>query len=227
MMRVAADLHIHTALSPCASPDMTPPAIAAQAARRRLGMIAVCDHNSAGNVPAVRAAAAAVPDGPFVVPGMEITTREEAHVLGLFPTPDGCAAAAAEVAATMAEGLPARLSSAVATGLSLGATVDLIHRHGGLAIAAHVDRRTFSVPGQLGFLPADVPFDAIEISSAGVRRGRAPDFAALGLPLVSSSDAHFPEDIGTGVTILDVEGPGFDELVLALRGRQGRRCGLA
>jgi hypothetical protein len=83
------------------------------------------------------------------------------------------------------------------------------------------------VPGQLGFLPADVPFDAIEISSAGVRRGRAPDFAALGLPLVSSSDAHFPEDIGTGVTILDVEGPGFDELVLALRGRQGRRCGLA
>ena len=60
MMRLAADMHIHTVLSPCASRDMTPPAIVREAARKGMAVIAVCDHNSAGNVEAVAAAAAAI-----------------------------------------------------------------------------------------------------------------------------------------------------------------------
>jgi len=258
MMRLAADLHIHTVLSPCASREMTPPAIAREAARRELDVIAVCDHNSTGNVGAVREAAAAIAGGPAVIPGIEITTLEEVHVLGYFPD-DG---AAAEVGHAVTSSLPAwrpvarrtsptggvpgprdpdqqlmdsqgrqtgieRQMLAAASRFSLSAAVELIHRYGGIAVAAHMDRRSFSVPGPLGFLPPDVPFDGLEISAAGVTRGRAAEFAVHQLPLVSSSDGHFLEDIGTGLTVLEVEAPVLCEISRALRGLEGRRCLIA
>ena len=220
MNRLAADMHIHTSLSPCASSEMTPHAIALEAARRGLAMIAVCDHNTAGNVRAVAAAAAMISGGPVVIAGMEITTVEEAHVLGWFRTPGDAIAAAGELKVD-----PALASAACQ--FSLTQTVDLIHRYGGLAVAAHVDRRSCSVPGQRGFVPPDVPFDGLEISAAGAARGRAADFAALGLPLVSSSDCHFLGDMGSGSTMLEVSEPSFDEIVMALRMVEGRGCAIA
>jgi len=213
-----ADLHVHTSASPCASAHMTARAITGEAVRRGLAMIAVCDHNTAAGVRAVMSAAGE--RGPSVIAGIEITTQEEAHVLGWFPSAEAAEAAAAELE------VDASLSSA-ATPCSLGETVGLIHRHGGLAVAAHVDRRSFSVPGQLGFIPTDVPFDALEVSAAGAARGRAAEFAGLGLPLTSSSDAHFPEDIGSGATRLDVSEPRFEELARALRRAEGRGCAIA
>jgi 3',5'-nucleoside bisphosphate phosphatase len=258
MMRLAADMHIHTVLSPCASREMTPAAIVREAVRKGLAVIAVCDHNSAGNVDAVTAAAAAIPGGPTVIAGIEITTGEEAHVLGFFPDPSAARAAGEEVTAGLPPWRPlaARTSVAAATGgqrepeqelvdaqgkltgiemrmlaaasrFTLSAAVDLIHRHGGLAVAAHVDRKSFSVPGQLGFLPPDVPFDGLEISAAGAARGRAADFLSQGVALLSSSDSHFLEDIGAGVTLFDVEAPVFPELRKALLGVEGRGCAIA
>lgn len=220
MTRIAADLHVHTSVSPCASSDMTPAAIVREAARRGLGLIAVCDHNTAAGTGPVMEAASAIHGGPAVIAGIEITTREEAHVLGWFASAEDAGAAAGELR------VDPTLSSA-ATDCTLSQTVELIHRHGGLAAAAHVDRRSFSVPGQLGFIPPDVPFDALEISAAGVERGRAAAFASHGLPLVSSSDCHFLEDLGTGCTLLDVEAPGFAELAKALGRREGRGCAIA
>jgi PHP family Zn ribbon phosphoesterase len=220
MPRLAADLHVHTVLSPCASREMTPSAVAREAARRGLAVIAVCDHNTAGNVRAVAEAAARIPDGPFVIPGIEITTAEEVHVLGWFRTPDDAYAVAD--ALDVDPGLPAAASRH-----TLSETVDLIHHHGGLAVAAHVDRRSFSVPGQLGFIPPDVPFDALEISSMGAVRGRAAGFASLGLPLVCSSDCHFLEDLGTGSTVLEVGETTFDEIARALTSAEGRGCAIA
>jgi PHP family Zn ribbon phosphoesterase len=199
---------------------MTPAGIVKEAARRGLGLIAVCDHNTAEAALPVMEAASAIEGGPAVIAGIEITTREEAHVLGWFPSAQEAGEAAGALQVDPA------LSSA-ATTHSLSEAVDLIHRHGGLAAAAHVDRRSFSVPGQLGFIPPDVPFDALEISAAGVRRGRAEAFASLGLPLVSSSDCHFLQDMGCGFTLLDVEEPAFSELARALGRREGRGCALA
>ena len=94
-------------------------------------------------------------------------------------------------------------------------------------MAAHVDRPHFSVTSQLGFLPPDIPFDGLEISAAGVSSGKAREFAAAGITLVSSSDAHSPNGLGTGITALEMEGPSFAELRLALRGQMGRRCLIA
>lgn len=239
-----ADLHLHTALSPCASREMTPRRIVREAMERGLDLIAVCDHNSAGNAGSVERAAGGRPE---VIAGMEITTREEVHVLGLFPGLQAALAAGAQVLAGLpvGPGRPRRAEEqllldehgvvlgreqrmlAAASSLSLTQALALIRAHGGLAVAAHLDRRAFSVLGQLGFLPEEAHFDALEISAAGVARGRATAFAGYGLPLLSSSDGHFPEDIGSACTVLEAEAPSFAELVLALRGEGGRRCGIA
>ena len=177
-----ADLHVHTALSPCADDEMTPPAIVAAALAEGLAMIAICDHNSARNVAAVQEAAGG---GLAVLAGMEITTAEECHVVGLFPDASAAEAAGAEVGATLgpiddgyetffgeqhvldadgAETARETIALATATPLDVDAVVDLVHRHGGLAVAAHIDRQSFGVIGQLGFFPAEAGFDAVEVS---------------------------------------------------------------
>ncbi len=177
-----ADLHVHTALSPCADGEMTPPAIVERALAEGLAMIAVCDHNSARNTAAVQAAAGA---RLAVLAGMEVTTAEECHVVGLFPDAGAAAAAGLEVGATLpctddgyeaffgeqlvldaggAEVAREDRALATATTLDVDAVVALIHRHGGLAVAAHIDRRSFGVIGQLGFFPDAAGFDAVEVS---------------------------------------------------------------
>lgn len=234
------DLHIHTALSPCADDQMTPPAIVDAALDAGLSMIAICDHNATGNVAAVQEAAA----GDLVVlPGMEITTVEEVHVLGIFPHNDCAHLAAAHVRATLPHVRPGdevRFGTqhlldargheigcethllACASTLSLDRAVLLIHRNHGLAIAAHVNRPAFGVMSQLGSFPREVDWDAIEVFST---RGVCPacaDFEVYELPLITSSDSHFLDDIGSSQTTLAMEAPTFTELSLALRGAGGR-----
>jgi hypothetical protein len=253
--RYLADLHIHTALSPCAAEEMTPPAIVRAARERGLAMIAVCDHNSAGNAGAVQEAAAG---RPAVIAGMEITTAEEVHVLGLFPDTETARRAGEQVRSTLPEkGGPARAGTpegavkariwgeqplldargrrvgvesrmlAVASGFTLAECVRLIHGHRGVAVAAHLDRPSFSVVSQLGFIPEGMDFDALEISAAGARRGQARELEARGFRLVSSSDSHFLEAVGCACARLEMRALTFVELAMALRGQEGRRCGVA
>jgi len=104
--------------------------------------------------------------------------------------------------------------------------VKLVHDHGGLAVAAHIDRRSFGVIGQLGLFPAGAGFDAVELSRH-VAPG-SPDeaeFAVHGLPIVHSSDAHYQSDIGAARTFVHCESPTFAELALALAGARGRSVG--
>jgi hypothetical protein len=299
MRLLRADLHIHTALSPCGADEMTPAAIVATAMARGLDMIAVCDHNSAGNVRAVQEAGEAA--GLVVLAGMELTSAEEVHIVGLFPDADHAEVAAARVrdllpeadpgyysffgdqpvlaadgcrvgteTAALAWATPLELSDAVrlihrADGLAIAAHIDrkafsifsqlgfvpvdagfdgleiskwlpvdsprlaeaaavgLIHDADGLAIAAHIDRKAFSVFSQLGFVPVDAGFDALEISKwLPADSPRLADITALGLALVGSSDGHFLEEIGQGLTELTAQAPTFEELALALRGTGGR-----
>jgi hypothetical protein len=241
-----ADLHVHTALSPCADEEMTPPAIVARALETGLAMIAVCDHNTGGNVGAVKRAAGT---RLAVIAGVELTSVEECHILGLFPGTAGAERAGAEATALLpgaddayaslfgeqllldAAGArvgvePAAL--AAATTLSVERVVDLVHRHDGVAIAAHIDRRSFGVVGQLGLFPRDAGFDGLELS----RHVRPDDpelerHAGLGLPMLHSSDSHFLHEIGAARTALRVAAPTFDELLLALRGADGRSLSVA
>jgi predicted metal-dependent phosphoesterase TrpH len=239
-----ADLHIHTVLSPCADREMLPSRVVAQALARGLSMVGICDHNSARNTEAVRRAAG---DSLRVIAGIEITTSEEVHLLGLFPRSAAAAKVSKQVRATLPpQGRPlswmgpqavvdsrdrfrdeetTMLSGA--SRFSLAMAIQIVHGAGGLAVAAHVDRPSFSVTSQLGFIPLGIGLDALEVSAAGVRSGAAARLATIGLPLISSSDSHCLDQIGEASTLFDLSAPTFTDLSLAFKGREGRSCHLA
>jgi hypothetical protein len=261
MTALLADLHIHTALSPCASRQMLPRNIVRTCLERGLTMIAICDHNSAANVAAVAEAAEREAGTTLkVVPGIEVTTREEVHILGMFPALR-CALAVSDcVLKSLPEGKTAEQPSnpvrsnpgggqwildaedrqtgtesrllTAASGYSLEEAVRLFRLYGGIAVAAHADRRAFSVPGQLGFFPETFRFSAAEISAAGVTRSRIgehpmEEFRRWGLPLISGSDSHCLDEIACSCTAFSVAEPCFAELVLAIQGIGSRRCQIA
>ena len=239
---ITADLHVHTCLSPCATLDMTPRKIVAQARRMKLDMIAITDHNTAENAGALMEAAADV--DLAVIPGLEITTAEEAHVLGLFPTLTAALAMQELVyahltpgendedlfglqvvasAADEVEGMCSRLLIG-ATDLDLEQLVAAIGDLGGLAIAAHVDRDSFSLISQLGFVPAGLDLAALGISrqlTLAEARQRFPEYAEH--TFLATSDAHDLDQLGTNPTQLLMAAPEFAELRLALAGQDGRR----
>ena len=78
------DLHIHSCLSPCGDDDMTPANIANMAMINGLDVIALTDHNTCKNCPAIMEEAQKI--SLTVIPGMELTTQEEVHVICLFPS---------------------------------------------------------------------------------------------------------------------------------------------
>jgi len=241
LMTVRADLHVHTALSPCGDDEMSPPAIVDAALAAGLDVIAVCDHNAAGNTGAVGEAAGS---RLTVISGIEITTAEEVHIVGLFPTSTGRRQRADEVRETLpvadddytrffgeqylmsADGTiygrePRAL--AMATSLSLDEAVGLIRAIGGLVIAAHIDRRPSASSRSSGFFPYEAGFDAVELSRHVPADSPTIDgYAAYGLPVVRSSDSHYLEDVGCVATEFGLAAPTFRELVLALKHREGR-----
>jgi 3',5'-nucleoside bisphosphate phosphatase len=234
------DFHVHTCLSPCADLDMYPRAVVSMSLARRLDVIAVCDHNSSENVQYVIKCAEGT--GLTVLAGMEITSSEEVHVLALFdrlenltPLQDlvyrhlpgkndedifGCQAIVNEH--DEVEGLSERLLIG-ATTLPLQQIVSDIRRFGGLAIAAHIDRESFGILGQLGFIPEDLALDALEISrrtGLSEARRRWPELALSAF--VKSSDSHIITDIGQGITRAFMEEATTAELRMAFGKKNGR-----
>jgi PHP family Zn ribbon phosphoesterase len=235
------DLHIHTCLSPCAELDMHPQALVARALEKNLDIIAVSDHNASANVPYVLAAAAG--KNIRIVPAMEITTREEVHLLALLENLSALRELQALIdrhlfgkndedrfgvqAVVNERGEVEDINTQLllgATDLSIDEIVAAIHRLEGLAIPAHIDRESFSVLGQLGFIDDNAHFDALEISGrTGLSRGRLRYPELDRYPFLTSSDAHFLRDIGTATSALLLEAPTFAEIRMALAGQNGRR----
>jgi len=234
------DLHMHSCLSPCADLEMSPRALVRKSVDKRLDIIAVCDHNASENVQYTVKAAQGT--NLIVLPGMEVTSSEEVHVLALFESQEsllklqdivyanlpgkndeeifGCQAIVNDL--DEVEGLNERLLIG-ATGIPLDQIVKRIHELGGLAIASHIDREGFSLLGQLGFIPIDLTLDAVEVSPrTGLKEARIrfPELAAY--PLVEFSDAHRLGDIGQGVTEIYLERGTLSELKMAFEKRNGR-----
>ena len=241
MKSAACDLHMHTCLSPCAEDEMAPEAIVETALERDLDVIAVCDHNSAENVGQVILAAAGAP--LLVIPGIEVTTEEEVHIVLLFPTAEQALKMQEIVYAQLdgkkndplrfgsqrvvdRHGRTLRLVEYMLTGrTSLKAVEAIKHARalGGMVIAAHVDRPIFSVATKFGCIPPEMDFDAVEVSP-NAHLGRAREFFPE-FPVVTSSDAHTLGEIGRVRTQLRIEGldfRGVREALLARRfGREG------
>jgi predicted metal-dependent phosphoesterase TrpH len=212
-------------------------AIVKQAKKLGLDMIGICDHNSAENVMAVMKAG--MREGLSVIAGMEITCREEAHILGLFEDERTLMQMQEVIYANLpgenseesfgpqtiidewdrVVGTNRRLLIG-ATTLAVEQVVEAIHERSGLVIASHVDRERFSLIGQLGFIPEGLSLDAVEVARPSAMQQQY-DF-----PVVTSSDAHFPEDIGTNCTYFTLEEPSVSEIRRALRHEMGRSFAL-
>ena len=234
------DLHIHTCLSPCAELDMHPAALVEKTIDAGLDVIAVCDHNASENVPYVIKAA----QGTHlkILPGMEITTSEEVHFLALFDSLSDLIALQHFVDLHLpgkndedrfgvqaivnehgeVEGLSDKLLIG-ATDVALNDLLTVVHHYHGLAIASHIDRESFSVLGQLGFIDDSILFDALEISYAPRIRQARERYADLKkYAFITSSDAHYLKDIGRATTKIMINEPTLSELKMAFSRENGR-----
>lgn len=241
MKRFKTDLHIHSCLSPCGDLDMSPRRIVEKSREAGLDIIALCDHNSAENVRSTVRMGEAL--GIRVFPGMEINSKEEVHLLAIFGEASQALAMQETVYRSLkgtnrpeffgeqvianefdeVEGFSDRLLIG-AVDLGLDEIVREIHRLGGLCIASHVDRPSFSLVSQLGFVPPWVRLDAVEVSDPQWARTRGRGVLEdLGLPVVTSSDAHFLKDVGRRVSFFTMETATIEELRLALQGKSNRR----
>lgn len=205
-MRILADLHNHSCLSPCASLEQSPSLLARLAAERGLSVLALTDHNSALNCPAF--GEACLREGIAPLYGMEACSREEVHVLCLFGRVDAALAFGETLRAALPEVRydPDKLGDEIVVDADegvvdvldyfLGSALELGYDElcaaaaaaGAAVIPAHVDRPMFSVSSQLGFLPPG-PYAAVE-AMRDPARALSRDY-----PVVSGSDAHYPEHI--------------------------------
>jgi PHP family Zn ribbon phosphoesterase len=247
MRDLLVDLHLHTVLSACAEIEMIPPLIVRQALALHLDVIGIADHNTADNAAAVIDAAQAIA-GPnlTVLPGMEVTTREEAHMLTLFDRLDQVHKWQETVHAALpqlknnaelfgdqyvvdATGQYLRTEErllATATDLSVEQVVARVNALGGICLPAHVDRPSYSIIASLGFVPPQLDIAGIEISSLTTLKKTVQWGAALGnWGVIANSDAHRLNEMAAR-TRVRVAAPTVAEIRLALEGKHGRKADL-
>ena len=216
------DLHIHSCLSPCANLEMSPSEIVTRAVAAGIDGIALTDHQSARNTPAIAECARRA--GLKCLFGMEVQTAEEVHTVALFDTTEQALALTDWVYAAM----PKRVNDPETFGdqpvvtwdddivemewriLAMGCrrtipeTAAKVHELDGLYIAAHIDRPNFSVISALGAIPEPPPttncqqpttkyFDAVELSRTADESLWLPKTA--GYAVTRSSDAHNLDDV--------------------------------
>lgn len=241
MKSFLADLHIHTVLSPCGDLGMSPANIVEAAFARNLDIIGITDHNSTRHCRLVRRLAEK--KGITVLCGAEVTTSEEVHCLAFMPDMDKL-----DLLQKYIDGhLPDIMNDKNRFGYQVQVDEDeaivyeekklliaaisrnieevekFVHSHGGIFIPAHINRPAFGLISQLGFVPPELKFDALEISKHITPEKFLSNHPDLGqYTFIQSSDAHFPENIGDAGTVFNVSKPGFEEIRDALHHRHGR-----
>lgn len=180
---IDVDLHMHTDHSY----DCATPVevLLAEAKSRGLGAIAVTDHNEISGALEAREKAS----GIKVIVGEEVKTKDQGEVIGLF------------------------IEKLIPAGLSLGETLEQIHRQGGIAYVPHPFDRLHSVPDYEHLLPVLDDIDAIEVHNARVAIGEFNDEAArfaakYRIPAGAGSDAHVAQGLGSvRIRMRDFDGP--------------------
>lgn len=236
-----ADLHIHTVLSPCGDLEMSPSAIVARALERGLDMIAITDHNTTRQVKVTQRVGRE--NGLFVLGGVEITSQEEAHCLGLFGTDEQLDEFQAFIDAHLP---PIPLDEDrfgyqlivdendeivgeepyllhTALDVDLDGLYEEVHRIGGLFVPAHINKGSTSLTSQLGFVPPDLKADGLEINRFTTRDEMVKKFAYLKrFNFITDSDAHFIDNVGDVYNVIYMEHRSFEEFAKALHGEDGR-----
>lgn len=240
MIKVRADLHVHTVLSPCADVAMIPPLIVQSALECKIDLIAITDHNSSANVHAVQRAAEGT--SLTVMPGMEVQSREDVHLLTLFESIERLEAWQDQVDSSLPDLLnqPAFFGEQfvvdetgdfirretrlllTSTGLSIDEIFERVDALGGLVIPAHVERFSYGLFPTLGLISEKWPLLALEIS-----RHITPEKARATFPslrhyeLVQDGDVHQLDGF-LGTTIFSLAAPSLREMRLAFQQKDGR-----
>lgn len=220
---------------------MIPPLIVQSAIQHGLNLIAITDHNASDNVPAVIKAAEGT--DLAVLPGMELQTQEDVHVLCLFDTLDQLLELQTLVDLKLpdiknnidyfgeqfvvdhsGEFLGRKKQLLItATKLSFEKAFQAVSDLGGLFIPAHVNRQVFGLFYHLGFVPPDLPIEALEISRHITLERAMKEFPQIeSYPVIQSGDVHYIDDF-LGVNQFFIAEPTIPELKMALKGEQGRR----
>jgi PHP family Zn ribbon phosphoesterase len=234
--RYAYDLHIHTCLSPCGDNEMTPPNIANMAYVKGLDLIAVTDHNSAKNARAVMNAARDLP--LTVIPGAELTTAEEIHVVCLLPDADSAEAFDRELETHMPQipnqpdyfgdqllmdenenvtgTFPWLLPNAL--DLSIDAVPALCEKFGGVCFPAHIDRPANGILAVFGLLPDTPVFPTLEVHDPEkFFADPANEAYRAEHRVLTSSDAHRLGDMAEAAHFLELPENSFAALRAAIR----------
>lgn len=224
MHKLSYDLHIHSCLSPCSDEDMTPANIVNMAKLLELDVIAVTDHNSCKNCPAVYSYAQK--NNIIAIPGMELCTMEEVHVLCFFSKLENAMAFDAFVYDRLIkipnnervfgrQEIYNENDSKVgeepyllinATDITYDNLDKLMEEYEGIFVPAHVDKGSNSLLSNLGFVPPDASFKCVEIKDA-----KKVDDLKINHPyfnkcnIIFNSDAHGLGEIHEAVHFLEAK----------------------
>jgi PHP family Zn ribbon phosphoesterase len=239
MKTYRAELHVHTVLSPCAGVEMIPPLIVQEALEQGLQLIAITDHNGTANAGAVIEAARGTE--LIVLPGMELQTKEEVHLLCLFDSLEQSAEWQKKVDQHLpdlpnnpdffgeqfvvdASGEFVRREERLllnSVDLDLEDATREVQALGGLAIPAHVDRKANGLIEILGLIPPG--FEALEISRHITPEAAQQKFPQVrGYPLFQSGDVHLLDGF-LGTTKIEIAQPTISEIRMAISGQAGRK----
>lgn len=233
---------MHTVLSPCGSLEMSPRVIVEKALEQGLDIIGITDHNTARQCAEVYRVGNQ--KGLMVLCGAEVNTKEEVHCLTFFENFEKLEAFQVYLDAHLPSipNDPERFGHQVwvnaeeeiigeeerllisAINQSIDEVEQKVKELNGLFIPAHIFRPSYSVYSQLGFLPFEIRPDAVGISArfdVEEQLKKHPELKQY--TIIRSSDAHFPEQIGTHYTVIEMEEASFDELRKALHKQDGRK----
>lgn len=228
-MKYSYDLHIHSCLSPCGDNDMTPNNIVNMAMLLGLDILAVSDHNSCKNLPAI--AKLAEQNGLLLIPAMEACTSEEVHMLCLFASLEDALAFDEAIYPYLPaienrpdifgdqlildeeDAIIGREPKLLINALTIGipALCQLADQHGGIALPAHVNKSANSILANLGFLPPEYGFTAIECNPPD-------DSIPFAGRRITDSDAHYLEDIHEPEYFLELPEKSAPALIAYLKG---------
>lgn len=213
-MNLTYDFHIHSCLSPCGDGDMTPGNIVGMAMLKGLDVIALTDHNSCANCAAAMEIGEAY--GVLVIPGMELTTMEEVHVVCLFPTlsdamkwdayvyerlldvPNDEEIFGKQQICNSEDEIVGKKEKLLinATTICFDEVFSLVEKFNGIMIPAHIDKQANSLIGNLGFVPPDSRFTVAEVHDLkNLHALQKSNPYLLNCRIVSDSDAHYLPDI--------------------------------
>lgn len=213
-MELYYDFHLHSCLSPCGDNEMTPYNLVNMAKILGYDIIALTDHNSTKNCRA--AVEAGKKAGITVVPGAELCTSEEIHVVCLF----SCVENAENFGAYIYENIPKiknrpeifgeqrvmdsedavleneKLLLAAASFIGINAVPALVKKFGGICFPAHIDRNSYSIISALGTFGEELDVHAFELTPNANEKEYLEKYPATrGKLILRNSDSHYLENM--------------------------------